>query len=173
MSSSFKPLGRNSLSGIILMIFLIAGPITALSQSDDSDSVTVHWGDTVVFNTPAIDPDTTNACEDLTFTMLQGPSSAELDSLTGHFFWLTTGDDICYTMVLIEIADGCGATSEYAMYICVTNDPPQATYSPGDTIYAAWGIELSGQVNATDPDNGPNNLIYRIISFDGPIYILW
>jgi hypothetical protein len=130
----------------------------------------VHWGDTAEFDVPAVDPDPDNACDDLTFTMLEGPSAAEFDSLTGHFFWPTTADDICYTTVAVEIADGCGATSEYAMNICVRNDPPQTTVNPDDTIYVGWDHILSGQVEATDPDNGPNALVYRIASFNGPTW---
>jgi len=135
-----------------------------------SGLIYVHWGNVAEFDVPAVDPDTTNGCDMLTYSMLQGPATAAIDSVTGHFTWLTTGDDVCYHMVVIEIADDCGATSEYAMNICVQNDPPQATDNPNDTIYAGWGIVLSQQVEAFDPDNDPDNLSYRIISFSGPLW---
>jgi len=135
-----------------------------------SDFMYVHWGDTAQFDVPAVDPDTSNACDDLMFTMLQGPSAGEFDSLTGHFFWPTTGEDICFNTILVEIADGCGATSEYAMNICVDNDAPQTTVDPTDTIYVGWKHIITGQVEAVDPDDGPNPLIYRIASFNGPTW---
>jgi len=139
-------------------------------QINSTDFLTAHWGDTIEFDVPAIDPDPENSCDDLYFTMTQGPATAELDTLTGHFVWPTTGDDVCYSTAIFEISDGCGAMSEYAVNICIQNDAPLVTNDPNDTIYVGWEHQAFGQVEAFDPDDGPNNLSYRVYSFNGPTW---
>ena len=37
-----------------------------------------------------------------------------------------------------------------------------------DPGQVCWGSTLTGQVSATDPDGGPMNIYYSVVSFDGP-----
>ena len=164
--------------------FVGASPIAALAATVTPGTVTtanvvpsitcpgnqmVHWGDVVSFDFTAGDNDLANGCEVLTFGKSAGPGTVtKVGPNTGHYVWTTGGEDVCNHTVTLTVTDKCGATAECSFNICVTNTPPAITYDPADTIFAVWGITLSGQVNASDPDHGPSALLYQLVSFNGP-----
>ncbi len=122
----------------------------------------VHFGETVVFDVTATDADLSNGCEALTFTKVSGPGTL---TSAGHFTWATGGDDICENEVVVQVTDHCGATDECTINICVFNEPPVAT-QPAGVMYGVMGIDISGQVDATDPDGGPSQLHYTFVSLE-------
>ena len=147
---------------------ITAGTVTINNQVPTIScpgDITVHWGDPVQFDVTYNDPDMANGCETLTFSVIEGPGAV---NASGHYLWNTGGDDVCDHIVSIKIADKCGAADTCSLNICVYNDPPEITYDPADTLFAVWGITLTDQVIASDPDGGPNALTYALVSFDGP-----
>lgn len=140
------------------------GSVTLINNDPEIACPTVdpvHFGDVVEFDVTATDDDLANGCEDLTFTLVDGPGSITTD---GHFTWSTGGDDICVNEVTIQVADACGATDECIISICVYNLPPVA--EAGDELYTVFGVALTDQVEATDPDGGPSQLSYSVLSLD-------
>ena len=151
----------------------------------------VHFGDVVIFDVIFGDADVANLCENLTFT-LEGdsPEAADIDPSNGHVVWPTSGDDVCWNEFTIRVTDKCQDWAECIVDICVQNDPPvfgdemmagwmndadppEQIYSTGwvdvtSTIYTVMGIKLIGDVEATDDDDGPSDLNFTILSFDGP-----
>jgi hypothetical protein len=65
--------------------------------------------------------------------------------------------------------DKCGAADTCSRVICVYNDPPVAT-DPAAMLHTVWLVNLSDSAEASDPDGGPNSLLYTVLSFDGPTY---
>ncbi len=128
---------------------------------------TIHWGQALSVTATATDPDP-EACEDLTFSL--GPDSPGSITADGVFSWTPGGDDVCDHTVTVIVTDLCGATDECTFNICVENTPPEIAADPADTLFSVWGITLTDQIDATDPDGGPNALLYSVISFDGPTW---
>jgi len=128
---------------------------------------TVHWGDLVEADVTFDDPDLVNGCETLGFTVTDGPGTV---NASGHYQWQTGGDDVCEHSVTIQVSDACGATADCSFNICVQNTPPEITnpQADEDTIMSVWGVTLEGDVDASDPDGGPSDLLYELVSFDGP-----
>jgi hypothetical protein len=129
----------------------------------DDPALTVHWGETVMFDVSATDADLINQCEELTFSVSDGEGDIVTDGTTGHFSWVTGGDDVCGQDVTIRVTDKCGEFEECVVSICVYNDPPVIT-DPTDVIYTVVGVTLSGSVDATDQDGGPSALHYSFVS---------
>ena len=149
-----------------------AGAVTIVNQAPTitcPDDMTVHWNDLVEADVVADDPDLAHGCETLSYTVTDGPGSIDA---SGHYTWQTGGDDVCEHLVTIEVADKCGVTAECQFNICVQNTPPEITnpQAEEDTIFAVWGITLSGDVDADDPDAGPSTLLFETVSFDGPTF---
>jgi hypothetical protein len=153
---------------------VLPGSVTIANQNPSITcpaDTTVHWGDIVTKTITASDNDIANGCETLTFAIVSGPGSiTKTDPTTATYNWTPSGDDICDHTVTIQVTDDCGASAECSFDICVTNDPPMITDDPADTIWATRDILLSGQVHADDPDDGPSELLYQLVSFDGPTY---
>jgi len=128
---------------------------------------TVHWGDLVEADMTFDDADLPNGCEDLSFAVTAGPGSVDA---SGHYQWQTGGDDVCEHEVTVQVTDACGATADCSFNVCVQNTPPEITnpQADGDTIMSVWGVTLTGDVDASDPDSGPSSLLYELVSFDGP-----
>ena len=146
---------------------IVDGVVTITNQTPTiacPGDITVHWGDVVEFDVTFDDADLTHGCEELDFTVSDGPGAIDGD---GHYTWATGGDDVCGDSVTVRVTDKCGAYAECSLDICVYNDPPEIDHDPADTLFAVWGITLSGQVDADDPDGGPNALTYQLVSFDG------
>jgi len=129
---------------------------------------TVHWDtDVVEFDVGYGDPDLANGCEKLSFSVASGPGAI---NASGHYYWNPGGDDVCDHNIVLRVTDSCGAYAECDFDVCVYNIPPEITWDPDDTIFAVWAITLAGEVDATDPDGGPNDLLYTICGFDGPTW---
>ena len=136
--------------------------------ASDDPALTVHWGETVMFDVTATDADLVNLCEELEFTVEDGPGEiiTDVDGITGHYSWVTGGDDVCGDNVTIRVTDKCDQISECVLSICVYNDPPIAAEEQ-DELYTVMGYESAeGGVDVTDPDDGPNELVYTLISTD-------
>lgn len=149
---------------------ITAGAVTINNQVPTIScpgDITVHWGSPVQFDVTYGDADMANGCETLTFSVIEGPGAI---NASGHYLWNTGGDDVCDHTVSIKITDKCGAADTCSLNICVYNDPPVITHDPADILFAVWGITLTDQVIASDPDGGPNALTYGLVSFDGPTY---
>jgi hypothetical protein len=150
----------------------VNGTLTIANQAPTvtcPDPITVHFGDVVQFDPDFNDADEANGCENLTFTLVgDSPENAEIDPGTGHVLWPTSGDDVCWNTITVRVADKCGDWAECSVDICVQNTPPAFVSEYEDTFFTVWGVTLSGQVEATDPDLGPSALNYTILSFDGP-----
>jgi len=145
------------------------GTITITNQAPTiacADDQTVHWGDLVEADLTGDDADLGNGCESLTYTVEDGPGAIDAN---GHYTWQTGGDDVCEHEVTVRVTDECGAYAECVFNICVQNTEPVVN-NDGEGYFAVWGIELTGSVDATDPDAGPNSLLYSIVSFDGPTW---
>ncbi len=147
---------------------ITAGTVTINNQAPTitcPGDITVHWGLPVQFGVTFGDPDLVNSCETLTFSVIEGPGAI---NASGQYLWNTGGDDVCDRTVSIKVTDKCGSADTCSLNICVFNDPPAITHDPADILYAVWGITLTDQVVANDPDGGPNTLAYDLVSFDGP-----
>jgi hypothetical protein len=140
------------------------GTITLVNAAPDIVCPTVApvpFGTTVVFDVTATDVDLANGCEQLTFTKVSGPGAI---TSAGHYTWATGGDDICLNEVVIRVTDGCGATDQCTVSICVTDLPPVAVEPPD--LYTVMGVTVSGDIDATDPDGGPSALHFSLLSLE-------
>lgn len=149
---------------------VVAGTVTVVNDPPVIDPIadaSVHWGTAYVGDANASDPDLANGCEALTFSKVSGPAGLSVNASTGAMLWNTTGADVCTHSVTVRVTDGCGATDETSFTICVYNDPP-AFVSCEDPDATCWGHEVSGDVDASDPDSGPAALSYALVSFSGP-----
>lgn len=154
---------------VALTTTVTAGTVTIVNQSPTITTcpgpITVPWGTLIQYDVVATDPDN---CETLTYSIKDNiPATAHV-SPTGHVTWATGGDDVCTHTITVVVTDKCGAFKECATQICVTNQPPVITYDPTEIIEAAWGITITDQIIADDPDGGPHPLFYSMISFNGP-----
>jgi hypothetical protein len=143
---------------------VVPGSITIVNRSPVigmcPDDQIVHWGDLVQLDLMVTDPD----CNETLIYSVSGPGSV----VGGVYEWQTGGDDVCNHEVTVTVTDRCQASVQCSFNICVQNDPPVITHDPTDTIFVAWTTYLTGAVDATDPDGGPNDLLYSLVSFDGP-----
>jgi hypothetical protein len=150
-----------------------AGTVTISNQNPSivtcPAGTTVHWGDIVEYDIVAADADLANSCETLTFTKASGPGTVtKTGPTTAHVVWATGGDDVCNTApIVVNVADKCGAVVTCSRLIKVVNTPPVITYDPAAVIYVGQDILLTDQVIADDPDEGPGDLFYELVSFDG------
>jgi len=174
VSASTGFVGCNPMQAIAATV--TAGTVTTINAAPSitcPGNLTVPWGTVVEFNAVASDPDLAYGCETLTFTVKDGPGGiTKINDTTGHYVWVTGGEDVCNHVVTLEVADksACGAKSECSFNICVTNVPPAITHDPADTIFAVWDIVLTDTVKAADNDSGPSALLYELVSFNGPTY---
>ena len=152
----------------------VPGALTIVNQAPEltcPDPITVHFGETVVFDVMGSDLDN---CETLTYS-LEGdsPEAATIDPFTGHVIWSTGGEDVCDNYFTVRLTDKCLDFVECEVYVCVQNtpplfgdmmwagwvndaDPPEVINVTGDVpvtdiIYTTLGIELIGGVYAEDP----------------------
>ncbi|MCH9031943.1 MAG: T9SS type A sorting domain-containing protein, partial [candidate division Zixibacteria bacterium] len=131
-------------------------------------NVTMHFGDIVQVNASATDADLANPCEALTYSLgATSPGYAAIGSSSGQITLTPQGSDVCVSTVEVIVTDACGAADTCYFDVCVQNTPPIVT-CPSEINRICWGQEATGQVTATDPDNGPLTLQYSVLSFDGP-----
>jgi hypothetical protein len=151
------------------------GELTIENQAPEIEcpaELTYHWGQTVQFDVLASDNDNPD-CEGLIFSIPDGPGAAGINIATGQVTWPTSGDDVCWNTITVRVTDRCLDYAECEVDICIQNDKPQFTDEGetgwmDDTIYCVMGITLAGSVESDDPDDGPSEPHYSIISFDGP-----
>lgn len=124
---------------------------------------TIHWGDYLEMDALFGDDDT---CEVLSLNVIGGPGAIDNN---GHYTWQTGGDDVCDHVCSLEVVDKCNAADTCYFNICVQNTPPVVA-EDSISILAAYGITVSDTVEATDPDGGPNSLLYTVVDFDGPTW---
>jgi hypothetical protein len=144
---------------------VVPGTVTIIDQPPTitcpaEDTVYFHWSETVTFTVDFDDPDLPNGCETLTLDVIDGPGDVDND---GNYSWAPGGSNVGVHTATIEVRDDCDSTDECSQIICVYNYPPEITFDPADTIFAVWCITLTGQVDADDPDGGPNSLLYEVI----------
>lgn len=127
---------------------------------------TLHWSE--VLDVVVIGADADNAaCESLDYEIISGPGAIDDQ---GNYHWEPSCDDVCDHTVVVRVTDECDEWVECSFDICVYNVPPEITSNPDDTLFAVWCITLSDQVIASDPDGGCNDLLYQVVSFDGPTW---
>ena len=157
-------------SNALIAAAVVAGTITVVNESPTIDAIanaSLSWTASYAGVATGDDPDLANGCETLTFSKLAGPAGLSVNSTTGALSWSPTGADIGINAVTIQIADACGATASTSYEICVTNEAPViASCSTPDRT--CWGAELTGSIDASDPDGGPAALSYSLTSFSGP-----
>nr|AOR51111.1 FG-GAP repeat protein [uncultured bacterium pAW1] len=131
-------------------------------------NATIPWGTTYLGTAVGADLDMPRGCETLTYSKVTGPAAMTVNPTTGAISWPTVGADVCVHNVTIAVTDKCGAAAQTSFTICVSNQAPSFTNCPVAPIVGFAGLTISGDLNATDPDAGPNPLIYNLISFSGP-----
>ena len=155
---------------------LLAATVNAGSVSINNEApsitcpgdVTMHWGDVAQVLATGSDPDESNGCESLTYSLGAGsPSYASIDPNSGAVTLAPGGGDVCEATVEVIVTDKCGATASCSFNVCVQNTPPVAT-CPSDLIRVCWSQTAQGQVVATDADSGPVSPAYEVIDWAGP-----
>jgi hypothetical protein len=165
-STQFVDCADNSL----IAAAVSAGTVTVINVPPTIDPIadaSVHWGNSYVGAAVGDDADLANGCEKLTYAKVSGPAALSVDATTGAITWNTTGADVCTHAVTVSVTDSCGASAQTSFTICVYNDPPAFT-SCENPDRTCWGAEVSGDVDAVDPDGGPSALQYSLVSFNGP-----
>ena len=112
------------------------------------------------------DGDLVNACESLTYSLVTNPDGMTIDDETGEIAWTADGDDVCIHAVTVKVQDECGIAATTSFSICVSNEAP--TVADLDPILIGAGTFAVGSFDGVDPDDGPNPLLYEVVSFDGP-----
>ena len=128
---------------------------------DCPGDINVHWGTFISETINATDVDGT-----ITFSLGDGSPGSSSITAAGVFTWNTSGSSVCGGEVTVIATDDCDIADTCTFNICVYNDPPTLTCS--DPAQVCWGSTLTGQVIGDDPDGGPMNLFYSVLSFDGP-----
>ncbi|MEZ5357535.1 MAG: FlgD immunoglobulin-like domain containing protein [Candidatus Zixiibacteriota bacterium] len=126
------------------------------------------WGTnnvTIDFN--ADDPDLACGCDALSFTKLEGPGT--INSATGVYVFTAGPAQIGCHNVIVQVEDEFGGTATCEFGITVTNNPPEFTVCPDETINIFWGETATATLAAVDPDLGPSALVYTLESYDGPM----
>ena len=128
---------------------------------------TILHGDLFEYELEATDPDLANICENLTFSVENGPDGMSV--LMGNMLtWQTDGDDVCEFVgdIVIRVSDDCGATDDAEPFqICVTNNPPDITVYPTELQQIAWGMTYNTTIEAVDPDPGPYGPFFNVINW--------
>lgn len=151
----------------LLPVAVNAGTVTYVNSAPTLAAIpngTVAWGDLFAYDAVGGDADLANGCESLTYSKVSGPAALNVNSSTGRITWTPSGADVCEHEVEIQVEDDCGATASRTFTICVTNEPPVASSVDQDQPTWVWGDEVTGVVNATDPDGGPNALDFDVLS---------
>ena len=156
-----------------IIIENIAPTITCPASLIGPDAV--HWDTEIAMaDVTADDLDLPFLCESLSFNVINGSPGAialDPDGVTGHYTWNPTPADMCDNTIWVEVVDICGDADTCSFVICVYNDAPVITdLLPGTDLNTVWGLLLEGDVEADDPDGGPDPLQYELVSFDGPTY---
>ncbi|MFZ1683274.1 MAG: T9SS type A sorting domain-containing protein [Candidatus Zixiibacteriota bacterium] len=153
----------------ILPVSVTNGTITLTNQNPAIAAIpnaTLFWGQTYTGTAVGSDPDLANGCETVAYAKVSGPATLTVNPTTGAISWVTTGADVCDNAVVVKVTDKCGAVAQTTFSICVQNKPPTITCPA--PINIVMGETATGTVVATDPDGGPNALLYSYYGFSGP-----
>lgn len=148
-----------------------AGTVTIVNQLPTLAAIpdaTLPWGTLYTGNAVGSDLDLANGCEKLTYSKVSGPAGLNINASSGAMTWATNGADVCTHAVTIQVTDSCGASAQKSFTICVTNEAPVASSVDQNEPQWVLGDLVEGGVSASDPDGGPGNLEYNVISFSGP-----
>jgi hypothetical protein len=129
----------------------------------------VYWGEPLVLQTEATDPDIACGCDAIGYAVTAGPGSV---SSTGLYQLVAGTGNIGCNTVEITVSDNYGGVAICVFPVDVLNHPPEIT-CPEDDINILWGETATGTVTATDPDNGPTtppvfSLGTGALAFNGP-----
>jgi len=159
----------------IRQVAVTSGIIGVTNKAPTMDEIvggpfTILHGDLFEYTLGSSDPDDANGCEGATYSVVSGPEGMTVES--GNILtWQTDGADVCEFDgdIVVMVTDDCGDTDEAdAFTIFVTNNPPEFTVVAPDLVEIAWGMEYCFDFEAVDPDPGPYELTYTVVSFDGP-----
>ncbi len=83
----------------------------------------------------------------LRYSLVSGPSTASIDSVTGQLTWTATSGDVGLHRITIRATDTFGAFSEQTfdlkVYVTLQNRPPIFTSDPVTDAIASSGFEIS------------------------------
>jgi hypothetical protein len=125
------------------------------------DDYIIYWGDNVTVTVEADDPDLACGCDDLTFTLLEGPGS--INAATGLYQFVATPAEIGCNYIQIKVADNYGGEAFCEFNIDVLNHPPEIT-CPGEVINILWGQTVNAPVTGVDPDGGPSAMTFTLMN---------
>ncbi|PWB76311.1 hypothetical protein C3F09_00545, partial [candidate division GN15 bacterium] len=150
----------------ILPVVVTDGVVSIVNQAPTLDAVanaTLPFGQTYTGTLVGHDAD---ACEKLRYFKVSGPAAFTVAQATGAMSWTTTGADVCENIITVKVVDSCGAEAQRSFTVTVTNQPPVITCT--NPAPAVLGDVVTGSVSATDPDHGPADPLYSVVSFTGP-----
>jgi len=136
---------------------------------------TMDWGDTYQNQIVADDDDlhtVPGGYETLHYSKVMpgSPDDLQVNATTGAITWHTLGTDVGNNQVIVEVMDECSAFDRDTFNICVWNDPP-VIICPEEVTNGIWGYDITGTVDAYDPDGkpdsthgGPNALNFFFVS---------
>jgi hypothetical protein len=164
VETAFAPAGGGLVSPAVT-----AGTITVENTEPTIDNcpgapVVTYWGNPVVIDFDATDPDLACGCDALSWSVTAGPGSINAN---GVYSYAAPGSDVGCQDIEITVEDEYGGVATCSFQIQVLNEPPEIT-CPDEVINILWGETAEATITAVDPDGGPGALSFSIISFDGP-----
>ena len=125
------------------------------------DPYVIYWGDNIAVTLTAEDDDLACGCDELTFTLVDGPGS--VNSATGLYQMVATPALIGCNVVQIMVADEYGGEALCEFTIDVLNIPPEIT-CPDEVINILWGQTANAAITATDGDGGPLAMTFSLLN---------
>ncbi len=125
------------------------------------------WGtNNVTIPFAADDPDLACGCDGLSYSVV---GIGSINGSSGVYSFTAGPADIgCYDVV-VTVEDSYGATAICEFSITVTNNAPEFTVCPDETINILWGETATATVAAEDLDLGPSAMVFTLESYDGPM----
>ncbi len=131
--------------------------------------VTVQAGTPYNYDVDAVDADG----DVLSYSLLTGPGTMSINSVTGLISWQPTNLDVGNVQVKVQVSDGKGGSAQQAFTVAVTpvivpqNHPPTITSTPVLTVVA--GTPYSYDVEAFDADG--DVLSYSLLTAPSNMHI--
>jgi hypothetical protein len=147
-----------------------SGTVTVANTAPSIDNcpanpVVTYWGNPVQINFDATDPDLACGCDELQWSVTDGPGG--INASTGLYSYAAPGTDVGCQNIEITVEDNYGGVATCSFQIQVLNKPPVIT-CPDEVINIIWGNTAEATITAVDPDGGPGSLTYSMVSFNGP-----
>ena len=107
--------------------------------------------------------------DNLTYSIIEGPAGANMNSSTGLLAWTPTADNIGDNIISVNVTDGnLSEEQDWIVYVGPKdNNDPVISSTPATTAYANY--EYTYQVSATDADN--DKMAYSLVSQANNAYI--